>query len=348
MTAHALEKLHIYLTNKCNLHCRHCWVNASPGNNDIIDALDIIECIKQAIPLGLKAIKITGGEPLLFPLQLFSIFEFAAANNLQISLETNATLLKPEYVLKLFQYGVKVYISLDGNSDSTHNHIRGHQDSYLKTIEAIQLLGNNSVEVNIISCIYSINIHEIDDIIATCNELNVASLKFNFPNAYGRANNLKQDGSLLSTEKIISTIELLIKKYKTLPFPLDFDVPRVFKINYNDKPRCSLFNILSILPDGRYSLCGIGVTHKWVTFGIINTNSVSEVWRDSGILNDIRKLKHHRPKGVCKYCAEYSLCYGHCLAHIITELGCIGDSNPFCQNAFDCNLFPKNKLDLPL
>jgi AdoMet-dependent heme synthase len=345
MAFFTLEKLHIYLTNKCNLNCQHCWVNSNPMNNDVLSNKDIVEAIKQAIPLGLKAIKITGGEPLLFPQKVFSIFEFATTNNLQVALETNGTLLKPEQISALAQHGVKVYISLDGSSSEIHSRIRGQRNNYLRTLETIESLVNNKIEVNIISCIYSTNLDDIENILTTCNKLNITSLKFNFPNAYGRAIDLKHQGLLLSTKKIIDTIELVITKHKGLLFSLDFDVPRVFKSNCSSKPRCSVFNLLSILPNGDYSLCGIGITNKWLTFGSIKTDSLVKVWKNNTILNNIRKLKDHRPQGVCEHCIEYPRCYGHCLAHIITELGSYGYSNPFCQNAFDCNLFPQAKLE---
>ncbi|SFM76098.1 radical SAM protein [Rugamonas rubra] len=59
--------LNIYLTNRCNLRCRHCGTNSGPGETSFL-ALDAaaLDKLRQAIAVaGLQGIHVSGGEPFL-------------------------------------------------------------------------------------------------------------------------------------------------------------------------------------------------------------------------------------------------------------------------------------------
>jgi molybdenum cofactor biosynthesis enzyme MoaA len=66
-----LNQIYFYLTEGCNLRCRHCWVapKYQSGSNSY-PALDLDlfkSIIEQAKHLGLTGVKLSGGEPLLHP-----------------------------------------------------------------------------------------------------------------------------------------------------------------------------------------------------------------------------------------------------------------------------------------
>lgn len=65
MSYATLQYLSLILTTNCNLNCIHCYVN---GGNKKIEQLDnktINKIINDAKNLGVKAIYLSGGEPLL-------------------------------------------------------------------------------------------------------------------------------------------------------------------------------------------------------------------------------------------------------------------------------------------
>jgi molybdenum cofactor biosynthesis enzyme MoaA len=66
-----LNQIYFYLTEGCNLRCRHCWIAPkyqSEGNTYPALDLDLFKSIiEQAKLLGLTGVKLTGGEPLLHP-----------------------------------------------------------------------------------------------------------------------------------------------------------------------------------------------------------------------------------------------------------------------------------------
>ena len=67
-----LRAFYLYMSNSCNLKCRHCWitprfVDGKPDPGDVIDVDALREAVAEAKPLGLSNAKLTGGEPLLHP-----------------------------------------------------------------------------------------------------------------------------------------------------------------------------------------------------------------------------------------------------------------------------------------
>jgi molybdenum cofactor biosynthesis enzyme MoaA len=66
-----LNTLYLYLTEGCNLRCRHCWIE--PPHQSARRQYPTLEpgllrhILHQAKPLGLSSVKLTGGEPLMHP-----------------------------------------------------------------------------------------------------------------------------------------------------------------------------------------------------------------------------------------------------------------------------------------
>ena len=134
------EKLRISLLNSCNFSCVYCVSEdigdisaVTPLRSDTEQQLSLTEFTKliEAVNrlTNLKSIRLTGGEPLLYP-DLFPLI-----NNIQtigikdIRLTTNAFYLK-EIALKLFSAGVKsVNISVDAIDQDIFSKIAHHSNT---------------------------------------------------------------------------------------------------------------------------------------------------------------------------------------------------------------------------
>ena len=104
---HALTDLYLYLVDSCNLACGHCWIeprsSKAPGRSIPLNPLK--RALEEARSLGLQRVKLTGGEPLLYP-DLNGLLSFLAEADLECSMETNGTLLDRETVRILGDAGV--------------------------------------------------------------------------------------------------------------------------------------------------------------------------------------------------------------------------------------------------
>ena len=89
--------LRISITDDCNLRCSYCHMEGEERKNKKEMSVDeIIHLSKIAVSLGMKSIKITGGEPLMRKDILEIVKGISSIPNLEdLSMTTNATLLAP-------------------------------------------------------------------------------------------------------------------------------------------------------------------------------------------------------------------------------------------------------------
>ena len=112
-----IEYLRISVTDRCNFRCSYCmpleglpWLPKS----DILSYEEIAEVVRQLAPLGLRRVRITGGEPTIRP-QLATLVrmlrDVPAVED--IALSTNGVRL-PELAQELARVGlVRVNMSSD-------------------------------------------------------------------------------------------------------------------------------------------------------------------------------------------------------------------------------------------
>ena len=150
------EKLRISLLNSCNFSCVYC-VSEEPGNlttskpsdSTPEEPLGVDEFTRLIAAVHrlthLKSIRLTGGEPLLYP-HLFPLVRNIQRIGIEdIRLTTNAFFLK-ENATKLFDAGVKsVNISVDAVDEDVFSKIARHSNTarVFQGIEAAVKTGMN-------------------------------------------------------------------------------------------------------------------------------------------------------------------------------------------------------------
>lgn len=124
------ERISIFLTNKCNLHCRHCWRNWADwdrsGNSELPDER-WLHLVDEAAGIGTRHwIFLGGGEPLVRGDLVGGMLDKMAAHSMTSWIHTNGTLFKPELIDKVLNTGVQeIIVSIDGPDAETNNYIRG-------------------------------------------------------------------------------------------------------------------------------------------------------------------------------------------------------------------------------
>ena len=124
-----LRHLYVYLTEGCNLACRHCWLAPRMDGDGSRGAVLSVEMFEQAIvearPLGLQTVKLTGGEPLLHP-DFAALVDLVRRQELGLVMETNGLLLTPATAADIASItGAFVAVSVDGADAETHDWVRG-------------------------------------------------------------------------------------------------------------------------------------------------------------------------------------------------------------------------------
>jgi hypothetical protein len=81
--------LGIFLSNKCNISCRHCGTRSGPHEKQALHITPLLADIASLSSEVIKAIHISGGEPFLYPYQLSAIGNLCAAKELYFAINTN-------------------------------------------------------------------------------------------------------------------------------------------------------------------------------------------------------------------------------------------------------------------
>lgn len=347
-----IENLYLYLTWRCNLRCKHCWVSADSEENIIINEIPddrYKDIIKEACNLGANFIKISGGEPLLRWDTLKICIATAAENGCEILIETNGTILEPEHVDFLKLHNCIISISLDGNQ-YTHNELRNNSTAFQRTNEGIKLLLTNGVIPQIVYSFSEPNDIEIDNMIALLSSIGIKELKLNPIMRVGRGESIKNNNDDLQKIITVNSDELLrIKnKYCNRPIkdlnvrimlPVCFDGYSMLFNKKNVFVSCPYDNLISILPNGDIGLCGEAKNIKEFCYGNIYENSLAVILKNSITYKAINDIESNL-EGVCKSCAAKQLCKGSCRVVAYQHGNSIYSSNPLCEELRIINKFP--------
>jgi SynChlorMet cassette radical SAM/SPASM protein ScmF len=202
-----LNQIYFYLTEGCNLRCRHCWIAPkyqSEGNSYPALDLDLFKSIiEQGKPLGLTGVKLTGGEPLLHP-QINEILEHIRAENLDLTVETNGVLCTSELARKMANgKDPFVSVSLDGADAKTHEWVRGVPGCFDEAMEGIRNLVEARIRPQVIMTIMRHNKDQMEPVVHLAEDLGVGSVKFNIVQPTARGEKLYESGVALSIEQLV-------------------------------------------------------------------------------------------------------------------------------------------------
>ncbi|WP_106767666.1 radical SAM/SPASM domain-containing protein [Paenibacillus faecalis] len=141
-----IDDVLITLTERCNLTCKHCSMNAtSIKNDDKLSYEDIIRIIDQLKELEVKKVILTGGEPMVRN-DFFKIIKYIKENTqLSIGVMTNATLINKDNIDELVKYSDSLDISIDGVDEETCSVIRG-KGVFNRVISVVKMLKNRGYE----------------------------------------------------------------------------------------------------------------------------------------------------------------------------------------------------------
>lgn len=140
--------MHLFLTNKCNLRCPHCYMYSGTENRDELSTEEILKLLEEykTIANG-KILTLSGGEPSVHA--DFDLIVKEASNlGLQVKLLTNGTLMNDKRIKSLACYLSSVQISIDGYSEESNAIIRG-AGHFEKSLKAVDRLLDYGIETSI-------------------------------------------------------------------------------------------------------------------------------------------------------------------------------------------------------
>lgn len=149
--------LRISVTDRCNLRCFYCMPEHNVQfleRNEILTFDEIERMVRVAVPLGLRKIRLTGGEPLVRPRLHELVRRLARIESIEdIGLTTNGLLLA-EQAQQLYDAGLRrINVSLDALDPRKFEQItrRTGYERVIAGITKAQSVGFHPIKVNAVA-----------------------------------------------------------------------------------------------------------------------------------------------------------------------------------------------------
>lgn len=165
--------LRISITNRCNVKCFYCHHDGIIPQSYEMNPDEIFRAAKVAADIGVKKIRLSGGEPLIRDDIIEIVEKLSSLHFKDISLTTNGTLLG-KYAEALKAAGLtRVNVSFDTLNPKTYQFItkRDYIENAKEGIQKASEVGLYPVKVNMV-VMKGINHGEIWDMFQFCKENN--------------------------------------------------------------------------------------------------------------------------------------------------------------------------------
>lgn len=314
------------LTERCNLRCRHCYINQPAGDEGVrrreMSLSEWQRILDQMAESSILWLLVTGGEPLLRP-DFVEFYLYAKRKGFFISLFTNGTLLTPDLADLLAEYPPwELEITLYGATEATYESITGVPGSYGRCRRGIDLLRERGVRVGLKTVVLKWNVSELDAIRRLSKEL-TGSFRYD-PVVQSRL-----DGDPRPLDGRLSPEEIVNLEWSDAERVQDWK--KFCDHNTPDHSATGLFvcgaglSTLHVDSYGNLFPCAMA---RWLRYDLRN-GTLPEALRD--FLPAVRRLPlaHNR---TCRGCPLYLVCQ-NCPAWAYRETG-----DPEGRDPFRCHL----------
>jgi radical SAM protein with 4Fe4S-binding SPASM domain len=320
------------LTLACNLRCRHCASSAGRPRDRELTLQESLAICDQLPELLTLEVVFTGGEPLLSPnwepiaLRLRDL-------GLRVGMVTNATLVTPDNISRMWDAGVTALaISVDG-LEKTHDALRDSPGLHRRVTDGIQRLVAAGFHVTVITTVHSANVGELEDLLGWLRSMGIRKWQLQPIFAFGRT---RDSHNLILTEDDYLLLGRFVER--------SYSIAREWGLELCPADGVGYFSTIDV-PGPRWRGCSAGI----MTCGIMSDGRVKGClsWPDSLVEGDLRKDNFwdiwFRPgafaqtrqfrasdlRGACSGCDVGDECGGGCSA---TSLAATGQfhADPYC------------------
>lgn len=245
------RKALIQITERCNLHCAHCFVSSGDwgehmSRQDVADKV-----LPRLVRARVERVTLTGGEPFAHP-ELLAICDAVLALGLPLGVCTNATLASDKQIAHLARSGaVHVNVSFDGFRPESHGKFRGSVASFATTLETTRKFAAAGLLQGLLSTPNMLT--EPGEFAALCEfavEVGAKYVLMNPLSAFGRG--VKSQGKLAASAARMRAIRDLTESFRSR----GIDVVHI-RFPNDDKPLagCDAGKLIYVFADGLTAVC---------------------------------------------------------------------------------------------
>jgi radical SAM protein with 4Fe4S-binding SPASM domain len=344
------------LTNRCNLACSHCYINAHPGarRDDELSTAEMKAVIDDLAAMGTPLILLSGGEPLVRD-DFWEIARHIQEKGMKSALSTNGTLIDTGVARRLKESGVEYAgVSLDGATPATHDRLRNRAGSFDASMKALRACKAVGLPCGVRITVSQDNFRELGALIDLAVEVGASRFCVYWLVPSGRGGEGHASRQLGHAE-VQEVIDLLFKKAHEID-------PKKLEILTVDSPQDSVYflqrmreedkenaltveqllsfmgsgcsagdRVANIDPSGNVYPCQFAQESS-LLIGNVREEKFSTLWNDAE--NKVLAAFRERPvrlEGACGSCAERKLCGGGCRVRAWAQNRSLAAEDPFCS-----------------
>ncbi len=178
-------KVNFGITRNCNLHCDYCYLadEGKPYYEDLPlrEIKKIIDNLKKS---NVQLVNLFGGEP-FFRKDILEIIEYIREKNMQVTINTNGTLLVESMLEQLKRTGIySLHISLDAATEETFGYMR-EKSVFPIVVRNIEKATSLGLPVQINFTVTRVNFRELPSVYRLARRLGVGTFSVGSLNRIG-------------------------------------------------------------------------------------------------------------------------------------------------------------------
>lgn len=152
------KMLNIYITNACNLKCKHCFMLSGKKLENELTLEDWMKVLTSFKENGGEFVTFSGGEPLMFK-NFPQIISHAHDLGLKSTVLSNGLLWSDKLIHELAPFIDEIQFSLDGVDEETNSVVRG-SGHFEKVVDTIVKFANVGVKTSVATTFTYDNLNE--------------------------------------------------------------------------------------------------------------------------------------------------------------------------------------------
>ena len=334
-----IRHVHWAITGRCNLKCRHCYMESPDNRYGELPLPDMLRIMDQLAAANVHSVSLTGGEPFLRT-DLLTLMEALAQRQIAVSqIYSNGVLITEPALQGIKQLGFLPGVQISFDGDGFHDAMRGVTGAEGAAVKALELLQKHGFPVTVSTSIDRVNLQALAATYERMKEWRIQCWRVAPPVESG---NWRQNTTGLAGDEMLSACAAVTARWAEdgRPFLLQIPgfrspvseadtAPEPYGPESYDCEACRVSCLL--MPDGKVLPCpGYADTVLYDDMPNLREESFDKIWSDSLVrrIANIRKkeiLQHSRP---CVTCEGFAQCGGGCRAMAVSATGDLFAAHP--------------------
>ncbi len=317
-------------TNRCNLKCKHCYIEAEDkAYSSELTTDEAVTFIHDLAEMRVPVLLFSGGEPIIRQ-DIYELGKLAGELGLRPVISSNGTLITDEIAKRIVAAGFKyVGVSIDG-APATHDDFRNHKGAFQAAIEGIKACQNQGLKTGVRFTVNKLNQKDLPEVFEILEREKIPRFCMYHLVYAGRGEEMMDLDTTISEKREIldyvsrKTVELHKKGVEIEILTTDNHADGIYLLNkIREKEPHRVDEVIQLLqmhggcsagtkfanvgPQGDVHPCQFWQDY---TIGNIKERPFSQLWNSDDELLVLLREKEKHVKGKCGECAHKALCSG--------------------------------------